>query len=152
MSLLNMLKTRIAIAAAPGTYAAMWPTATSKNDLLKYFDKVPDLVDDFHVTTTYSRNPVPLRNRSLDIVLDHRHFAYDMFGENKNVLVMKVNHPNLDRLWQKAMSLGATWDHEQYMPHITLSSNFGGDLSVLPPTPTFDITLDRYIVDVLKED
>lgn len=153
MSILDMLKTRVALANAPGTYAAMWPTRESHQKLQDHFSQyIDDLVEDFHVTTTYSRKPLKLKNAAITIRLKPADFSYDMFGESKNVLVLKVKHPLLDKLWQKAIDKGATWDHDEYSPHISLCSSYKGGEDNLPPLPKFDILLTHYKVEELKED
>jgi hypothetical protein len=149
MNVLDRLKEYVALANALGTYAAMWPTKESHDKLKTYFKAVPNVVDDFHVTTTSSKKPLKLRDLRFTIRLDHRKFKYLMFGET---LVMVVENSSLHKLWQKAMDIGATWEHEKYIPHITIATEFKGKLKDLPKTPSFDIVLSEYRVDELKDD
>jgi len=136
-----------------GTYAAVWPDYPSQARLESYFKKhVNGLVDDFHITTTYSRVILPnLKNRTVVITVRPATFRYEMFGPNNEYLVLAMSHPTLTALWKEAMQLGATWDHREYAPHVTLSSTFKGKISDLPPLPQFKLRFDRYKVEELKD-
>ena len=136
--------------ASPGTYAAMWPTVETQQQLIRYYkDKIPNLVNDFHITTTSSRKECPkLRSKALKISCDPKHYRYEKFGDN---LVLVVNHAGLHSLWDFAMRQGASYNYESYIPHVTLSTDYQGSLEELPPVPLFPLYFDQYKVEDLKE-
>jgi len=137
-----------------GTYAAMWPTSSTQKSLLKYYkDKVPNLVDDFHVTTAYSRVVLPkLKNKTLKIVTEPDLYSYKRLGQNGEYLVLVVPHPGFKALWQAAINMGGTWDYPEYIPHISLSTNFNGRIDDIPDVPPFPLVFNQFKVDELKDD
>lgn len=143
--------------ALPGTYAAFWLSKTSANQLYEFYKPfIKDLEkpEDFHITTTYSRVPVPaLKNKTAKIKLDHNFFQLDLLGQGhmKEYLVLKVDHPALQAAWKLAMKNGATWDFPTFIPHISLCTKFKGNSVVNIPVPDFDLECDNYKVDELKD-
>lgn len=104
-----------------------------------------------HSTLIFSR----VRGRGTPKVnLDSRYVAtvtsFDLFtgqdGVSANVLVARLSCP---AMVARHLSLMAehdfTWDHPTFEPHITLSYDWMGGLSILPPIE-FDIVLgDEYM-------
>lgn len=86
--------------------------------------------DDLHVTVCYSKVPVdwnaiqqdPL---SLYVGLSGKR-EIKRFGD---AIVLTFSSQALQSRWQQFQDIGASWDHEQYNPHVTLSYD-----------PNFDIT------------
>lgn len=135
-----------------GTYAAVWLTSQSAQRIVQYYRKyIPNLepADKLHITTTFSRKPVKLAQHKFVIPLSA--MRYELFGDSKNVLVLVVRHPLLDALHKEGRDVGAEWDFESYIPHITLSTEFTGTVDDLPPVPTFPIKAGRYTVEPLKD-
>lgn len=136
----------------PGTYAAVWLSKQSAILMYSYYRKhVKNLEasDELHATTTYSRTPVDIPQHTIRVRLQP--LRYELFGETKNVLVLVVQNKILDALHKEGRDAGAEWDHPEYIPHITLSTNFTGNIEGLPPVPTFPIVVDRYTVESLKD-
>lgn len=82
--------------------------------------------EEFHITTVFTKEDIPykpigeLKKPSPCAVL-----GYELFGDNGNVLVVKVSNPLLDKRWQKAMDMGMKkdWKYEGYTPHVTISTD-----------------------------
>lgn len=141
--------------AAPiiGTYAACWLTKESAFALYRYYkNRIPNMEppSKLHITTCYSKIIVDLESRRIPLRLDPP-FSYDLFGENKNVLVLRVEHTRLHGLFQEAISAGATYDFNSYKPHITLSTDYTPNTEP-PPPPSFPIYVSEYKVEPLKDD
>jgi len=137
---------------APGTYAAVWLTSQSAQRIIQYYKKsVQNLepASELHSTTTYSRTPIKLAKHTFVIPLTA--LRYELFGEEKNVLVLVVDHPLLHALHKEGLDAGGSWDFPEYIPHITLSTKFTGTLEDLPPVPTFPIKAGRYTVEPIKD-
>lgn len=143
--------------ALPGTYAAFWLNKASASQLYEFykpFIKDLELASEFHITTTYSRVPVPvLKDKKLNITLNHKMFELDLLGQGhmKEYLVLKVEHPALTGAWKFANKNGATWDFPEFIPHISLCTKFKGHSLANIPVPNFDIVCDRFKVDELKD-
>lgn len=135
-----------------GTYASVHLTRTSKARLYKYFkDVIPRLKDQdsFHITTTYTKRILDIQTKIVAVNLYSKHFKYEKFGDT--VLVLRVNHPALEKLFLESRKAGATWDFPSYKPHITLSTEFPSDIANLPPLPDFNLYTSKHIVEELED-
>jgi hypothetical protein len=101
-------------------------------------NEIPSPIDrnDVHTTILYSRKPVfgfePLGD---DVPEWEISFAgFDLFGENKDVLVMLLESPDLVLHHKELMDeYKASWDWDEYQPHITLSYSAADfDIDELP--------------------
>lgn len=107
-------------------------------------------IDKFHITTTFSKRVIRgLVPTPVSVTLRHEDFEYEVFDGDSRVLVLRVKHPKLNQLFNKAKQLGATWDFPTYKPHITLINDFKGREANLPPLPHFDLFADEYVVEPL---
>lgn len=120
-----------------GTYAAVKYTSATCNVLKSLMDmyKIPNQVgvNDIHSTLIYSRVKIPTseyrnfnENTLSKMKWVFRPTSFDLFNSSasstiKNVLVMKIDAPELKTLHKEIISIGATHDFEEYEPHITLS-------------------------------
>jgi len=143
---------------AKGTYAYVSITKPSSKKLFDLYKDINGGIavtpkDDYHITTTYSRNMVKLRSKPVYLRLEKEHFSFGILGDNNNYLVLKVKHEQLNELHQEAMDKGGTWDYPEYIPHISLCSNFvgGGKEMNSLELPDFDIGVFGYYVEELKE-
>lgn len=121
----------------PGTYAGVRFDADTVENLVKLQEKlkVPDALppEDFHSTLLYSSKPCPNYKAMGELTpvatSDDYEFRLEIWPSNsgkKNVLVLKYDCQWLtDRHNQLMEKHGATWDHPDYIPHITLSYNVG---------------------------
>lgn len=86
--------------------------------------------DSMHSTVVYSRdNPVKdyTVQGPLEEPIESEIDSFDIFqsGEGKNCLVAKLNAPELINRHKKARELGASYDYDEYIPHVTLSYDAG---------------------------
>lgn len=83
--------------------------------------------DDMHVTVAYSKNaiewPTPLGG---PIVVNGGERAFESLGECS--LVLRFECAELTNRWSHFRSAGASWDHEAYFPHVSISYEHGGHL------------------------
>ncbi|MFT4076859.1 MAG: DUF1073 domain-containing protein [Asticcacaulis sp.] len=113
--------------------------------------------DDMHVTITYSRAPV-----------DWIAMGENWSGDDKGNLTINAGGPRMMEQFGKATVLlfassslswrhesmmrnGASWDHEEYQPHITISYDFDGDISKIEPYRGV-IKLGPEIFEEIKDD
>ena len=92
--------------------------------------------NDPHVTIAYSKEPVdwdqfrPHESNYLN--LDDRR-SFDLFGAEKNVVVLRLYSPVLKGRWKEFIRGGASWDWDDYHPHITITENNTVDLDNITP-------------------
>ena len=84
--------------------------------------------DDMHVTVAFSKKAIPWANikpneNNIHVKSGPRDVI--TLGE-KGALVLRFDHPELHERWQQFLDHGASWDHEGYHPHITLTYQSSG--------------------------
>lgn len=113
--------------------------------------------DDMHVTIAFSRQPVDWMRMGENFSSDQNGNVtiqaggprmMDTFGEAK---VLMFASSNLSWRHEDMKRQGATWDHPEYQPHITISYEFAGDLSAVEPW-TGEIVLGPEIFEEIDED
>jgi len=122
----------------PGTYAAVRFDKRTINALKKFAEKVGVAgdYDNWHATLLYSRkhlpNYQPIEKYTKPFI--GTPIGLDLFGPEKNALVVKFSCPQLYQRHHKLMQQhGATYDFDLYEPHVTLSYDAKDiDLESLP--------------------
>jgi len=99
----------------------------------KEHDVPTTLDDDMHVTLAFSRELVdwdqfiPRKGKFLVYapfsVMLKRERSMSLFGDDNNVLVLEFSSPVFQRRWKQFMDKGASWDHDGFKPHITITYN-----------------------------
>ena len=108
--------------------------------------------DDLHVTVAFSRAPLLWPAAELDQLLvpvgaDRTVVAFD-----GGAVVLRFASAELARRWAEFRALGASWDHPDYQPHITISFDASGvDLEKVAPYQG-SILLGPERMDEVKED
>jgi DNA adenine methylase len=110
------------------------------------------LEDDLHVTVAYSRVKVDVPPQGGMVTA--RPSAIRRLGD-EGAVVLTLDAPQLEARWRALKDAGATWDHDAYIPHMTLAYDPEGKVAVAAlPLPGFDIVLgpERILTDdqVLK--
>lgn len=79
--------------------------------------------EDMHVTVTHSREVVewPEPPMTSDLVVKGGKRCLKAFGPEKNVTVLTFSAPELVLRWDSIRAKGASWDHDAYEPHVTIS-------------------------------
>jgi hypothetical protein len=110
--------------------------------------------EDLHVTVILDKKrkfPWDLMKYEPPVEVPTDSFALDLFGPEKNVLVLKFDNKFLeDRHYAARKELGIKWDYDSYHPHLALSYSFKGDLSKLS-LPTFPLFLDHEYTKPFKD-
>lgn len=128
------------IAQEKGSYAAVKfdPETTEALKAYQYDNNIPNPLspDEFHSTVMFSKKYIPtfVTLGQIDN-WDGRFTKWDIFpSEEENALVLKYDCWQLSERFDKIMSeYDATWEHETFIPHITLSYNVGDlDIKKLP--------------------
>lgn len=144
--------------AARGTYSGIKPSKESVEKLEAWMEKnkipTPVKSNKLHVTILYSRKYLPNYKAAGKIDTPYKakvkEFAVwkttpeDPTEEKKNCLIVKLDCPELIKRHKLLMKEhGATFDYDDYTPHITLSYDIG-DLNVKKlATIDFDIEFDN---------
>lgn len=138
--------------AAKPLYAAFRLTQLSEDLLASWASSYGlSLPRQPHVTVAYSRAPVDARRlpqMTAGMVIPPGGRSLEQFGDD---VVLCVQCPDLDKVWQAYRDAGASWDYPSYRPHITIAR--WQKLESLKDVPAFDepITLGPEWRDTLKE-
>lgn len=124
-----------------GHYVAAKVSKQTTADLKKWCkeNKVPvsaDFFDNLHITLCYSTKLFPIdKDDMIDDIddWDVKPMAFAQFGkdEGKKYLVLKVKSKQCTKRWQHYIDQGASYDFDDYLPHISLAMNYKGDLDAL---------------------
>jgi len=123
-----------------GSYAAVTfcPETVKAIEAFQYDNEIPNPLnpDDFHSTVMFSRDYIP-NFEVLEGPLDWqgRFEKFTVFpSDDTEALVLVYECHELKERWQKIMDeYDATWDYEQFIPHVTLSNDIEGlDIDKLP--------------------
>jgi hypothetical protein len=95
--------------------------------------------DDMHVTLAFSKTPVEWA-KVLDKGGDH--LTQDGGSEGRSIeplgdkgaIVLRFESPALTERWQQILDAGASWDHDGFRPHVTITYD-AGDLDLSKVTP-----------------
>jgi hypothetical protein len=93
--------------------------------------------EDLHCTIAYSRAPVlweKMDDAPEEINIPKGGTRIVDYLGDEGALVLKFSSANLTNRWLSLINNGASWDHEGFQPHITLSYNAGGlDVTAVVP-------------------
>lgn len=81
------------------------------------------LADDLHVTIAFSKTPVDWDEFEVltdSLTLRGGERSLERFGD---AVVLRFESPKLEGRWQEFIDDGASWDHDGYKPHVTISWN-----------------------------
>ena len=158
MSLIGILHREFAKDEVPGTYGAVWLAPKSTKKLHAFFKHYLDgsqiePPEKMHITTIYSRKPIEMKSKPVSFIIEPDSYGLDFLGQNKEYLVLTVKHAALNKLFNEAQKLGATWDYPEYISHISICTNFTGnkDKVAKMPLPQFPLQALKHVVEELKE-
>ena len=145
------------------TYAAFRVNPVTAKRLKDWFEKrnirnvMPD-TNKLHVTVCYSKAPISYK--PLKLLLDlikAEPLSIEFLGResDKQYIVLKVESPLLRERFNYAMSIGASYDFPEYIPHISISepghNHIQDDLNKLDINDIdFPILLDYEFAEPLK--
>lgn len=137
-----------------GTYAKLTLNDTSKDKLYTWSEKqeIDNLIrtDEYHVTVTFSRKAIPeLAKLDPKLPIKVKPIGWEVFGKD-NLLVLKLSDNKLAKIFQSAMDMGATYDFDEYIPHISIAKDY--KKNVPENLPDFEILLDEFVVEELDLD
>jgi hypothetical protein len=114
------------------------------------FHRIPP--SKFHVTLVHSKKPVPWESSEIKETAKTKGFRiFKTRDSGTNCLVLELDSPYLHGRFAEAMALGATYDFDEYIPHITLSYNAGDiDIEALNHN-SMDINLVEEYVESLSD-
>lgn len=117
-----------------GRYIGVKFSSDTKEHLKKIIDDeaIPNStdIDDIHSTVAYSKGsniPGYQVAGRFQKPVETEVEQFDIFPteENKNCLVAKLNAPDLVKMHDDTEKHGATYDFDEYIPHVTLSYDVG---------------------------
>lgn len=115
----------------------------------------PDFFDNLHITICYSSKNFPIDVKK-DIQPDASHWkvipiGFEVFGKHhdKQFLVLKVKCQKCSERWKHFMDKGASYDFDEYVPHITIAQNHDGKIGDLDLKSLPKIKLDGEYYETL---
>jgi 2'-5' RNA ligase len=138
-----------------GTYAALLPTTQSRTKLHSWMEKqnIERLVEakEYHCTVVFSTNPVPeVEKISVDFPMYATIKGWKVFGDDKKMLVAALAVPSAKKLFDETIKIGAKTDYPEYVPHITVATNFKGEIP--SEVPQFSIEFYKFKVAPMDKD
>jgi len=102
--------------------------------------KIPNVLDpkEFHSTLAYSRKPVndfvpneKIKEKGIPNKFEVWPSDPNAFKEDKTYcLVLKYDSDYMQNRFDEIMKMGATYDYDEYRPHVTLSYDVGKDFDI----------------------
>ena len=134
------------VAAKKGTYAGVRFSNETLENLAKYIEDndIPDPHRDFHCTLLFSRKVLPKYDPiEYNKPLTGKCKGFELFNEGK-ALVLRFDCPELVKRHKELMDEHkATYDYDEYLPHVTLSYDASKvDVDELPK-PKFPIVITK---------
>lgn len=138
-----------------GTYSSALVSEESKNEIVKWCEDHNielNTEDKIHCTIIYSEKPVPSLMQYNDIEIDITATvdSWDIFGDDKDCLVLKIKSSDLNKWNKLMMGAGATSDYDEYLPHLTINSSYSGEIPDI--LPEFTVSFDSIEVTPLETD
>ncbi len=120
--------------------AAMFDADTQRNvDAWLKRQNVPNAVAgaSLHTTIVYSRVPVQFEPKhTVDVEINTAYSNLEVWDTNSgHTLVLHFFSPYLHIRFHEAMAAGATYDFDEYKPHVTLSYDVGPDFDLTTLEP-----------------
>lgn len=139
-----------------GVYVAVLPDEKTTEALQKYQSQYLQNVNvntELHTTLIYSAKPQKEQVQCSDAIHEAKFNGFDLFGDDKDILVMKLKCKSLlDRNEKLTHDYGFISDYDSYNPHITLAYGVKGvNLEDLPKFDSTIVLLNEYAED-LDED
>lgn len=144
-----------------GTYVGINVSKFSEKHLRYWWEvinKMPPMDKNPHITIAYSRKEIDYKNNYFNFMIEVNSstYKYEFFDNRKygykRSLVLKLDHWFLHEEFNKCMNLGATWDYDNYTPHVTLLYDCPDYINEynLPALPKQTILL--FTRDIFKEE
>jgi len=89
--------------------------------------------DDLHATVCFSKVPVDwnvIQHDPLSLTVEGGKRAIKRFGD---AIVLQFESHELQKRWQEFQDVGASWDHDGYRPHVTISYDPNLDITTIEP-------------------
>ena len=124
-------------------YVCRYLTSDSAKELKAWakengFNKVLD-PKEMHVTVALSKKSVDwgqLSPAEDTLEIDNKKRSVEPLGDD-GAVVLRINSPELDKRWGQFCDMGCSWDHDSYMPHITITYKGGLDVEDIEPYQGF---------------
>lgn len=125
-----------------GLYVGVKFSENTLNKIQKFCKehKIPNALKkkDFHCTIAYSRKPVPNFKPIKTVKETGKPIKFEIWESPPNVykdkttycLIVKIDSEYLHVRFNNIIDMGATYDYDEYKPHLTLSYDVGKDFDI----------------------
>ena len=132
-----------------GTYASLKLKPTSQKRLSKWL-KATNITtnidpEEYHCTVVYSRKYLPeLETKEVHLPQSATVSGWEKLG---NTLVLLLESKSIEKLHTDAKKMGATHDFPEFIPHVSIASDYTGELP--EEIPDFKLFFNEYKVEEL---
>ncbi len=149
-----------------GTYSSLVLSDLSKSKLKTWVTKHhisnAASAETYHCTINYSRKEVPaIEKLTPNLPIKANIKGWDLLGPNneKNVLVLLLDCPDAEQLFEDTTKLGAISDYPEFIAHITIAAPYSSELPKAYPKFTLvfnefkveELDLEKRAVDTKKD-
>lgn len=134
-----------------GLYAAVKFSNETIDNIMNYCNdsNIPNVLDpsDLHSTLCYSRKPVPDFKPVFPLEETGKPKSFEIWDSPANAfkkeatrcLVLKYDSAYMVSRFNEIQDMGATYDYDEYKPHVTLSYDVGDDFTLDTLSPPSNI-------------
>jgi len=138
-----------------GTYSSAIVSDESRTEIIEWCKNNNiecNTEDKIHCTIIHSETPVQdlMRHDGRAVNLKASIEGWDIFGDKQDCLVLKIKSTGLDKWNKLMMGAGAVSDYDDYLAHITINSEYHGEMPT--SVPDFKISFDVLEVTPLEAD
>jgi len=152
--LLNEVNDDTTTTKEKGTYAGLKIRPQDEEAIFHLTKKMdlpsPIKKEDIHLTLLFSRKYLPDYQPLKTVNYEAKPTRFEIFGQEQKILVLKLESNELVKRHKELMKEhDATYDFDEYIPHITLSYDLGNEY--LGGDMENDVLLDKISEEFLKE-
>lgn len=143
-----MIREELPYTETHGLYVAAFLSAQTNRKIAEFQKKhnIPNPVPEMSLHSTIVQSKAPVENfepnHTIDVVIDPTYCRIECWDTAcGKTLVLVLFSPYLEARFQHAISLGATYDFDEYKPHITLSYDVGDWDHKQVPLPDFTLEI-----------
>lgn len=146
--------------ANQGVYAAIIPNPASAQKIFTFAQSF-NIEDpkanflgpkDYHTTVMYSTNPViGVKNGESKISVLAKTKQFRILTRGVRTVVLELDCPDAAKIFKDFVAKGATWDFDEFIPHVSICYNTTLEEAALPKiTKQLEIHFDKLKIEPLN--
>jgi len=136
-----------------GIYVALYLSEESADKLYNFMESldIPNIItkDQYHSTLVYSTEHFDeVENIDMDLPIETMIKGFKILGED--MLVIELESDEMHEYFEKTRELGASWDYDEFIPHISVAKDFHGEIP--SEVPDFPIVMENIKIEELNQE